>query len=54
MDFSELGKHNHCSNPLFKKVVFKDLSMMEKEMATHSRSLSWESPWIEKPLAGYS
>ena len=54
MDFSELGKHNHCSNPLLKKVVFKDLSMTEKEMATHSRSLAWEIPWTEEPLTGYS
>ena len=40
--------------PLLKKVVFKDLSMMEKKMATPSRSLAWEIPWTEKPLMGYS
>ena len=22
---------------------------LEKEMATHSRSLSWDIPWIEEP-----
>ena len=22
---------------------------LEKEMATHSRILAWETPWVEKP-----
>ena len=26
----------------------------EKEMATHSSTLAWKIPWMEKPGAGYS
>ena len=28
--------------------------MWEKEMATHSGTLAWQIPWIEKPGADYS
>ena len=27
---------------------------LEKEMATHSSTLVWKIPWMEKPDAGYS
>ena len=27
---------------------------LEKEMATHSSTLAWRIPWMEKPGAGYS
>ena len=27
-------------------------SPLEKEMATHSRTLAWKIPWMEKPV-GY-
>ena len=27
---------------------------LEKEMATHSRTLAWRIPWMENPGAGYS
>ena len=30
------------------------LCMWEKEMATHSGTLAWKIPWIEKPGADYS
>ena len=26
---------------------------LEKEMATHSSTLAWKIPWMEKPGAGY-
>ena len=27
---------------------------LEKEMATHSRTLAWRLPWMENPGAGYN
>ena len=27
---------------------------LEKEMATHSSTLAWKIPWMEKPGVGYS
>ena len=27
---------------------------LEKEMATHSGTVAWRIPWMEKPGAGYS
>ena len=27
---------------------------LEKEMATHSRTLAWRIPWMENPGAGYN
>ena len=28
--------------------------LLEEEMATHSSTLAWEIPWIERSLAGYT
>ena len=28
--------------------------LLEKKMATHSGTLAWKIPWMEKPGAGYS
>jgi len=27
---------------------------LQKEMATHSGTLAWKIPWVEKPVVGYS
>ena len=29
-------------------------NILEKEMATHSKTLAWKIPWTERSLAGYS
>ena len=40
--------------PEFQLWFYFHLCMWEKEMATHSGTLAWKIPWIEKPGADYS
>ena len=35
--------------PLFFKINMLYKDVMEKEMATHSSTLAWKIPWMEKP-----
>ena len=42
-------QHSHI-NKFKKKFFFKNVVLtLEKEMATHSRILTWKIPWTEEP-----
>ena len=41
------GKASAYSEPRVQSLGLEDL--LEKEMATHSSTLAWKIPWIEKP-----
>ena len=43
------GKESACNNAETQAQSLSWDDLFEKEMATHSRILSWEIPWTEKP-----